>query len=1051
MPPKSTKQTRKAVQLSALLSWFCFLFLLVLPAAAQFDTGTLSGVAVDASGAAIPGASVAITNLGTGQQTALKTTAQGTFNASDLPFGTYTVRVSAPGFGESTSTPVTLNVGAAVRVTVKLNATAASESVTVTGTETTINTENAVSGETFNAGQIENLPVNGRDVSAFLEISPGSVGSTGEFQGSVNGMENIFSGLNITLDGQNATRGDINGFLNTEGQELSHITRASIDSIQEIDFANNGYSAETGHSLGPQMNIITKGGTNQIHGTLFEFFRNDALDAHDYFELGRKQPLRLNQFGGNLAGPIVKDKLFFFGNYEGNRQHLTTLGPLNHTVSAYVRSKFAPSMQPILAQLAPLPAACNQIPTPASCAYAGSTVSAGGGADLVVSPVNLADRLREDTGSVRLDYNMTANDRWMLRYNINDSMTQHTYGPNVGQVSPQMLRTQLAKLDETHVFSPTLLNQFSLAFNRFYSDTESNTPKPYYAIAGFFTDLGSLPGSQSFNQVTPFSTYEFFDNMTKVLHTSNLKFGVQVRVNRQVERLAPQQTYYYASIKDLETNSPFVLSKIGFPGSLGIHNSEYDFYVQDNWHVSRKLVLNAGVRYDFNTAWRENHNHIQNFDIPTQKFLPATEAPYSAPRNDIAPRVGLAYDAFGNGKTVVHAYAGMFYLPMWLSFNLSSNLPAYASYNVNLFDAFFGGYSISFPSPNPPMTAGTQTLYSFPQHPKDPTALNWLFGVEQQLPAKFVMVMNYSANRVQHQQAGVNFAALNANPANTATGVPQKYTAYGAENYEGDALGSNFNSLQVQLRRNYHHLNSQMNYTWSHEIDNQVNVFSGFSDPFNPALDRSSGDIDVRHNFSASVVYDFAELKSASTFKRALLGGWQTSSIFQARSGLPVNVTLISGFFGNPMRPNFVPGQNPYVSHITWVTRGGAYNPKAYAIPAGYNGNYGQNMGNVGRNSLRGPGFFQWDLSGVKNFALTESMKLQFRADLFNILNHPNYSNPDGGICTSISAATPTAPAGCVTNPYFGVTNSTIANQTGNGAIGNGTPRQAQFALKLLF
>lgn len=300
----------------------------VFPAAAQFDTGTLSGTAVDKSGAVVPNTAITVRNVGTREALNLTTNGVGAFSASDLPFGTYTVTATAPGFGMATSKGIVLNVGGAVHVTLKLSPEAASESVTVTGTDDTVNTETTVSGETFNATQVENLPVNGRDVTAFLEISPGSVGSAPEFQGSVNGLENIFSGLNITVDGQSAVRGDITGFLNTEGQEQPHITRSSIDSIQEIDFANNGYSAETGHSLGPQMNIITKGGTNDFHGTAFEFFRNDALDAHDYFEHGRKQPLKLNQFGANLAGPAFRDKLFFFVNYEGTRQHLTTINPL---------------------------------------------------------------------------------------------------------------------------------------------------------------------------------------------------------------------------------------------------------------------------------------------------------------------------------------------------------------------------------------------------------------------------------------------------------------------------------------------------------------------------------------------------------------------------------------------------------------------------------------------------------------------------------------------------------------------------------------------------
>jgi hypothetical protein len=654
--------------------------------------------------------------------------------------------------------------------------------------------------------------VNGRDVDAFLEISPGSVGSAPEFQGSVNGLENIFSGLNITVDGQSAVRGDITGFLNTEGQEQPHMTRSSIDSIQEIDFANNGYSAETGHSLGPQMNIITKGEGNQLHGTAFEFFRNDALDAHDYFDIGPKQPLKLNQFGGNLSGPIARDKLFFFVNYEGSRQHVTTLSPLTHTLSAYVRSQFVPAMQPVLAQLAPLPAGCDVIPTPASCAYAGGPVDAIGGEDFVLSPTALPSILREDTGSTRLDWKMSRKDWWMLRYNINDSNTNDTYGPNVGQTSPQALRTQLFKLDETHVFNSSLLNQASLGYPRFYSKTASDTPQPYYVIAGFFTDLSSLPGANTFNQSNAYSTYEFFDNVTKTFHTNDLKFGTQVRVNRQVEALSPVQSYQFASVGDLEHDAPFVLQKNGFPGSLGLHNSEYDAYIQDNWHVTRKLVLNLGLRYDYSTTWNEAHNHVPNFDIPTQTILSGTQAPYAAPRGDIAPRIGLPYDPFGTGKTVFHAYGGMFYLPMWLSFDLSSNDPAYASYSVNVFQE-----SLTIPQSNPALPAGTQTVYSFPHHPKDPNALNWLVGVEQQLPGQFVAVINYSANRVNHQQAGVNFAAINANPQNVNPNIGTRpYSGFADENYLGDTLGSNYQSLQVQLRRNYHHLTTSMNYTWSH-------------------------------------------------------------------------------------------------------------------------------------------------------------------------------------------------------------------------------------------
>ena len=289
-----------------LLGILCLLGLSVGPAAAQFDTGTLSGTTVDSSGALLPGASVTVTNSGTGAKVTLKSNGAGIFSASDLPYGTYTVTATAAGFGTTTSSDVVLNVGAAVHLTLKLSASGTAETVTVTGTATSVNTESAVSGESFNSRQVENLPVNGRDVSDFSRFLPARWARAAFFQGSVNGLENIFTGLNIKLDGQSASRGDVNGFLETEGQEGARITRASVDSIQEIDFANSGYSAQSGFSLGPQMNIITKGGTNAFHGTAYEFFRNQALDARDYFLPGAKVPLRLNQFGGNLGGPNLQ-------------------------------------------------------------------------------------------------------------------------------------------------------------------------------------------------------------------------------------------------------------------------------------------------------------------------------------------------------------------------------------------------------------------------------------------------------------------------------------------------------------------------------------------------------------------------------------------------------------------------------------------------------------------------------------------------------------------------------------------------------------------------
>lgn len=1041
----------------SLFLWLCAAMVLISiciapSACAQgvnaFDTGTIDGVVTDSSGAMVPNAAVTILNVGTGISRTVHTDSNGNFIAPSVPFGNYTVSAEASGFAVAHSKALTLSVGSTVHVKLGLAVAGSPEIVTVTGTSVTVDTSSPTAGTTLSSEQIRNLPVNGRDVTDFLEIAPGSVNSIGTFQGSVNGQENFFTGLDITLDGQNASRGDVNGFSQTEGNEQARLTRGSIDSVQEIDFANSGYSAEVGHSLGPQMNVVTKGGNNQFHGGLFEYFRNDALDAKDYFTntlTAPKQPLRMNQFGGNLGGPILKQKLFFFVNYEGIRQRTTAINSLYEIPSAYVRSQFVPSMQPVLAQMAPLPAGCTSIPAPASCAVPNTDDAApGAGADLVYSPAALSTTLREDSGAVRGDYTFSGSDSMYVRYSIDDSLTNQEIGLNQGQTTPLYLRTQYGTVHETHTFSPTLLNEVTVALNRFYSDTNSNTPQPLTGFAGFFVNLGSLPGPMSFNQITPFSVFEVLDNVTKTAGRHNLRAGVQLRWNRNNEWLRPVQSYQFGSFSDLENNRPFVLQKIGFPNFVGVRDSNWDFYFQDNWRVTPKLALNLGLRYDYNTPWNERNRQLQNFDFSSQSFLPASQDPYSAPRTDIAPRIGLSYDPYGTGKTVIHGYYGLFYNPMHFGFNLVTNIPAYQSYSVNVFQV-----PISYPESNPALPPGTQNVYIFPQHPKDPYSPNWLFGIQQQLGSNTVLTLNYVGNQDHHMQAGVDFASLNLNPANYVTQA-RKITNYASEYFSLDGLNSSYNALQAQVRHNVGDLTFEVNYTWSHEIDDMVNVFGGFSNPYDPTYDRGPGDWDVRNNFTGSVVYTIPDLKNHNELVQGVLGGWQTSSIVQTRSGAPVNVSIESGFFGLPARPNYT-GVNPIApGGIKWPSQ--SYNVNAYAIEPEFNGDPGDpsTIGDVSRNSLRAPSFFQWDFSAMKNFRLFEDVKLQFRADVFNILNHPNFGNPDGGICTAFTAVSGDVPAGCTTNANFGKVGGTIADTIGS-QVGTGTARQEQFSLKILF
>jgi len=353
---------------------------------------------------------------------------------------------------------------------------------------------------------------------------------------------------------------------------------------------------------------------------------------------------------------------------------------------------------------------------------------------------------------------------------------------------------------------------------------------------------------------------------------------------------------------------------------------------------------------------------------------------------------------------------------------------------------------ISYPMANPPLPPGTQNVYIFPQHPKDPVSPNWLFDVEQQFGPNTVFTLRYTGNQDHHMQAGVDFAAVNLNPGDYVFQT-RKIAGFANEYFLGDILNSSYNALQVQLRHHSGNLDLEANYAWSHEIDNMVNVFNGFSNPYDPNFDRGPGDWDIRHNFTASAVYSMPKLKGHNALERGVLGGWQTSSIFQARTGAPVNVSLVSGFFGIPARPDYTGEPVDLPGGVDWPNR--SYNRDAYQLEPGFNLIPGDpsTTGNVGRNSLRGPGFFQWDFSGMKNFALGEKAKLQFRADIFNILNHPNFANPDGGICTSVNVF---ASPACTPNTNFGRTGQTIASES-NSLVGTGTARQEQFSLKVIF
>ena len=987
---------------------------------AQLDTGTIQGTVRDSTGALIANANVVCIDTGTERTYTSKTSEQGEYACPGLEVGTYNVQASEPGFSPANVTGIKLHASELHRADLTLKAGGADTQVTVTADQLAVNTLSADLGTTIEANRVANLPLNGRDFTDLLALVPGSVTTAGFGQTSLGGVETSFAGVNILLDGTDASRIDTNATSMQLGREQARITRASVDSVAEFHVLQGNFSAEYGRSLGDVVNVITKSGTNKYHGELFEFIRNNALDAKNYFALpGQSTPLRLNQFGGNFGGPIVHDKLFFFVNYEGVRQTITNITQF-HVLNAAQRAKFVPAMAPVLAAIP----TGNAGPDPANPAL------------FDLYNASLPDKLQENTGSAKLDWTPSAKDHYSIRYNINDSNTTTTFGPAVGQTAPTPARSQFLKLSYTRTFSPTLINEAGFAINS--NDIESFGGGGNFstlAISCFFCDFGVAPGPATFEVISPQTSYEYVDTATKVLNRQTIKFGADIRHNLSDRALGNQQFLSYGSVSDFQNNAGFALSTLGFP-LVRFRTTNYGFFVQDDIRLTPNFTLNAGLRYEYNTVIHEQDNRVVNFDIANQKPFAPGQAFYNPDRNNFAPRIGFSWDPYGHGRTAVRGGFGIFYNPQLTGAVTALTDNTFHNFSVNIFQLLFGtvnctpALSLSYPLPPqlPSCVPSPSNADSIQTNLRDSYSLHYTFGVQQELATNVVLDVSYAANRGLKLPAGAAFAGLQLNTANPFTGVRALNQNFADERVLGDYLSSSYNSMQVALRGHTSRLTYDVNYTWSHEFDDGVSVFSAFVDPTNPKRDYSEGDIDVRNNFTADALYTAPAIPR---LPKLIGGGWQLSTIVQARSGLPVNITTgVPNNYSTPQRPDPT-GVSPYPT--SRMNPGNQLNRAAYLTPAvapGVVGTPDVEFGTLRRNSARGPHYAQADVSFFKNTPIKEGISTQLRADIFNIVNHPNFANPDGNL----------------TDASFGQSTSTIGN-----LVGNGTSRQIQFAFKLTF
>jgi outer membrane receptor protein involved in Fe transport len=922
-----------------------------------------------------------------------------------------------------------------------------SENVTVTADTTTVNTQTSETGATIDANKVANLPLNGRDFTSLMALVPGSVTTAGFGGTSLGGFETSLAGVNILLDGADATRIDSQATSTQLGRQASRISRASIDSIEEFKVLSSTFSAEYGDTYGDIVNVITKSGGNTLHGGLFEFFRNDAFDANNYFST-QKTPLHLNQFGGNLGGPLVKNKLFFFVNYEGVRQIVNIpTGPNTVAVlTQATRAMAVPAMLPVVNSL-PLP----NVPGPVT--FPNSTP---GGPPIIRNDLgyfegNLRNTLREDTGSVKIDYHVGPKDSLAFRYNIADSFTSTQYGVAVDQVSPSPSRNHLLKATWDHTFRPTVLNEFGIAFNRPQTDSLGGGGNfPIFQCATLLgcnntNTFATTPGPALFSNRRPQHSLQFLDTVTWIKGRHSIRAGLNIRLVVTHDALDPQEFLAFDSTTDFLSDSGFQLSTLGHT-EVTAQNTNYGFFLQDDIRLAPRFTLNLGVRYDYFSVL--HGDQLQNIDLAaliadpndpnTAKFFQPLGAPlYKPDRNNFAPRIGFAWDPYGTGKTVFRGGFGIFYNPLLTGAALSLAGNHQQGFNVNIFSlaGFFGPPTVctppfpntpflSYPVPNPLpvcVPALPPNVNSLDPNMRDSYSMHWSFGVQQEIVRNTVLEVSYVANRGVKLPAGAAYAGqeLNLSPFFLAPNVISPN--FGQVRHLGNFVNSNYHSLQASVRRRIGKgLNVDANYTWSHEFDDGVNILTGaYQNSYNPKGDYANGDIDVRNNFTLGAVYD---VPTAEFLPKLLGKGWQMTSLIQARSGLPFPIALSGPFLGeDQVRPNYVPGQS--VRPANYSVPGNQLNINAFATPPLY--------GNVGRNAGRGPGFTQIDVGLSKTTQVSERFGLQLGAQAFNLLNHPNFANPDGLISDGLT---------------FGKSTSTIGS-----LVGTGTSRQLQLFLKLIF
>jgi outer membrane receptor protein involved in Fe transport len=1068
-----------------------------LPLRAQSFRGSLVGTVLDQSGAAVPNAPVVATNQGTGVSRSTTTDASGDFSIPELPIGDYTVSVTVQGFTPVSQADIRVDVAAERRVDITLTPAKQTVAMEVTAEVPMVATTEDTLGGTVESSQIEDLPVNGRDYTKLIYLNPGvtggpdqitdSPGSFGEF--SVNGARGRAN--NFLLDGTDMNDGYRNDpAINQAGVFGTPATILPVDAVAELAVLSN-FAPEYGRNAGAVINIVTKSGTNAIHGTAADYFRNDALDARNFFNPAPipKTAFHNNQFGGSLGGPIVKDKAFFFGDYEGQRE----TGGLNSTACVPSPNNIAQALSqlPSLGETeSPVIAALlqrNPWPAPTS-----STPD-------VCSPVNNVSATANIFNSVnsviaKADYNINPKNMLTGRYYYSTSNQSFPLGlggtgdlPGYNTVTPT--NVNLVSISYLSTLSLTKVNEVRFGYNRFYEtffpqdhgfnpssiglDTGASAQDgglPKISIAGFTSFGATSSDPRGRTDVN----WQFIDNFSWKFNKHAVKIGYEYR-RTTVSQFFDEGfrgSLSFASLTDFLAGIPSDGGSI-LEGDTNrnTYQDSHAFYVQDSFRVNRQFTLDYGLRWDYFGVITEKNNLFSNFNPATgvlsQVGTSGLSSLYQPDYRNLGPRASVAYDLTGKGTTVIRSGAGLFYDLFSQDFFLgqvpyNAATPGSAYNDIGPKPILSGSASptTAIISGQPVFTnfGASSNLFAVDRNLRTPRMLNYNFNIQQQAGKNAVFQIGYVGSEGHHL---FRFRDINQSLSRDPNDQVYPYPQFGYINYLETSANSVYNSLQAQLRiRNLHGFDSIVNYNYSHSIDNasdgtdfEPNAAQP-NDSYRADLERGNSNFDVRHRLTWMANYRFPSPKGAGAWSK-LGGGWAIDSVLTLQTGQPFQVNF--NFSGNwdgtgeyfP-RPDVIGNPKAGTSIPNAVVNLGAFTvPCTWSAALGTCSG-GWHDGDEGRDSLWGPPFRQWDLALYKDTAINERVKMQIRADFFNIINHPNFTNP---FLPTFFAACDNTGIDPNTGNCQGYLPTTATGDVGEGNpfIGGGGPRGIQLAIKFTF